>query len=185
MLMHPMDLVLILMVTACGITDIFQGKIYNPVTYAGVIAGLLIAVLGYGAPTLNGAPVTTSEALLGFLVGFVPFFVVYLIGGVGGGDVKLIAAVGTIKGSGFIAFTMIYALALGALFGLVTAAVRGELLPILKRVGYTILHSVTPGVGPTSYLDPAGPRVNFGFAICLGTLLCLLGQVLGRQIIDL
>jgi prepilin peptidase CpaA len=184
MLMHPMDIILILMVTACGITDIFHGKIYNPVTYAGILAGFLIALLGYGAPTLAGNPVTVPDALFGFLVGFLPFFAVYLIGGVGGGDVKLIAAIGTFKGAGFISFTMIYALALGAFFGVVVAAFRGQLLPILKRVGYTLLHTVTPGVGPTSYLDKDGPRVNFGFAICLGTLLCLLGQALGTQIIE-
>lgn len=184
MLMHPMDIVLILMVTVCGITDIFHGKIYNPVTYAGILAGFLVALLGYGAPALSGTPVTFGESLFGFLVGFLPFFAVYMIGGVGGGDVKLIAAIGAFKGGQFIGFTMIYALALGALFGVVTAAFRGQLLPILKRVGYTLLHTVTPGMGPTSYLDADGPRVNFGFAICLGTLLCLVGQALGRQIIE-
>jgi prepilin peptidase CpaA len=185
MTFHAMDFVLILLVTVCGVTDIFQGKIYNPVTYAGVISGFVVAGLGYGPDTLSGQSVMLGDAALGFLVGFVPFFVVFLIGGVGGGDVKLMAAIGTIKGPTFIAFTMLYSLMLGALFGVIAAAWRGELLPILKRLGYTILHTVTPGVGPTSYLDVNGPKVNFGFAIGLGTLITLLGQTLGRQLLDL
>jgi prepilin peptidase CpaA len=180
-----MDWVLIAVVTFCGITDVFWNKIYNPVTFSAIISGFLVAWLGHGPNTLSGQPVEVADALLGFVAGFVPFFILYVIGGMAGGDVKLMGAIGAIKGPLFIAYTMMYSVFLGAVFGVIAAGFRGQLMPIIKRVGYTILHTLTPTVGPTSYLDTKGPKVNFGFAICLGTLLCLLGQIVGRQLIDL
>ncbi|MBI4860889.1 MAG: prepilin peptidase [Candidatus Riflebacteria bacterium] len=179
-----MDIVLVVLVTACGVTDIFFNRIYNQVTYAAIVSAWLVAWLGYGAETLGGLQVDLSTSLLGFLMGFVPFFLVYLIGGIGGGDVKLMGAIGAIKGASFVAYTMLYSLFLGALFGVIVAAWRGQLMPILKRVWYTIVHTLSPGMGPTSYLDPQGPKVNFGLAICFGTLLCLVGQTLKRQLLD-
>lgn len=180
----PMDWLLVAVVLVCGVTDIFWNKIYNPVTLAAIVAAVVVSVIGQGANTLSGPKVDLLECLAGLALGFLPFFALYVVGGLGGGDVKLMTAIGAIKGAGFVAYTMLYALFLGAFIGVVVTWWRGELLPILKRVGYTILHTLTPTVGPVSYLDVKGPKVNFGFAICLGTLLCLAGQLLGRQLLD-
>ena len=184
MMMHPMDWILVAMVTVCGITDIFFNKIYNPVTFSGAIAGFIVALMGHGANTLGGLPVDWAESLTGFLVAFLPFFALFMINAMGGGDLKLMCAIGVIKGVSFVAYTMLYALGFGAVIGIIVTGVRGELLPVLRRVGYTILHTLTPTVGPISHVTTRGPKVNFGLATCLAALLCLIGQLLGRQILD-
>lgn len=180
----PMDIILVALVIVCAITDLWRGRIYNVVTFSALAAGVTAAVSGHGPRTLSGPPVDLLESVLGLVVGFLPFFALYLVTGRGGGDVKLISAIGAIKGAGFVAYTMLYALFLGAFFGVVLTAWRGQLLPILKRVGYTILHSITPGVGPVSHLDPNGPTMTFGVAFALATLLTLAGQLCGRQLLD-
>jgi len=182
--MQPMDGALIVIVSICAFTDVLFSRIYNWATYGTIVLAFVAAAAGHGAHTLCATPVTLFDSLTGFLVGFAPFLLLYTVGGVGGGDVKLLAAIGAAKGPTFVAYTMLYSLFAGALAGLVVAGVRGELRPILRRVGYTILHSVTPGMGPTSHLDPKGPRISFGPAVLVGTLLCLLGQSVGRQLMD-
>lgn len=180
-----MDGVLVGLVVVCAITDLWRTKIYDAITYPAILAGLVAAGLGHGPKSLWGAPVDLLSSFLGLLLAFVPFFALYLVTGKGGGDVKLITAVGAIKGPGFVAYAMLYALFIGAAIGLVLSAWRGQLIPILKRVGYTILHSALPGVGPVSHLDPDGPTMTFGIALALGTLTTLGGQLYwGRQLLD-
>lgn len=182
--MLPMDAALVVLVVVCAVTDLWRGKIYNVVTFPAFFLAVGAAALGHGPRTLSGTPVDLVESLLGFLVAFVPFFLLYLVTGKGAGDVKLIAAIGAIKGPGFAAYTMLHALFIGAFIGVLLTAWRGQLMPILKRVGYTILHSITPGMGPVSHLDPNGPTMTFGTAFALGTLLTLFGQFYGRQLLE-
>jgi prepilin peptidase CpaA len=182
--MHAMDWVLVAMVVVCGFTDVVHNRIYNPVTYAGILSAIAVNGMGLGATAIGGQTMTLGDTLAGFLAGFLPLLALYAVGGVGGGDVKLMAAIGAMKGKMFVAYCMLYSLFLGALFGVVVVAVRGELGPILRRIWYTVWHTVVPGMGPTSYLDVRGPKINFGLAICFGTLITLLGQVVGRQLLD-
>lgn len=180
-----MDGVLVALVVLCTVTDLWRGKIYNVVTYPAIAGGVAAAAFGHGPLTLTGAPVQVADSLLGLALAFIPFFALYVVTGKGGGDVKLITSIGAIKGPGFVAYAMLYALFAGAVIGVILSAWRGELIPILKRVGYTILHSVLPGVGPVSHLDPNGPTMTFGIALALGTLLTLGGQFLWhRQLLD-
>jgi prepilin peptidase CpaA len=183
--MHPMDVVLIALVLTCGITDIFFDRIYNPVTIAGIASGWIVAAIGRGPPTLSGETITGSESVTGFLMGFLPMLFLFLLGGVGGGDVKLMGAIGAIKGAPFVAYTMLYSLFLGALFGVVSAAATGTLGAIMKRVGATGLHMLGAGSDGVTPPVASGPRVKFGLATCFGTLVCMMGQLLSRQLLDL
>lgn len=71
-------------VTICGYTDIKKGLIYNKITIPMLLMGLAYSV--YISSIQN--------ALLGLIIGFGVLFLCFLIGGVGGGDVKLSAALG-------------------------------------------------------------------------------------------
>jgi len=182
------DIFIIILVTICGVTDLIQNKIYNVVTYPGVLAAFALSWYAGSHPDL--APFGISMGMLGpsgvargFLAIFVPMLILYVLGGIDAGDVKLMACVGAWKGAFFALTTLVYSLLLGSLFGLVVAGYRGELRGILERVFYTLLHSASPGMGPTSHLDPDGPRVNLGLAICVSTWITILSEEWVRTLI--
>src|SRR3954447_22625979 len=92
--MSPRDITLILLVTATALFDLRSGKIPNALTYPACIFGL-------GLSIAEGGGLGLTNSLAGLAVGFLPFFVLYLSGGLGGGDVKLMAAVGALMGFPF------------------------------------------------------------------------------------
>ncbi|WP_161604589.1 A24 family peptidase [Roseiconus nitratireducens] len=67
------------------VTDIRQYKIYNALTLPVLLGGIVYHLVGGGL----------ASSLLGALVGFFILFIPYLIGAMGGGDVKLMAAIGS------------------------------------------------------------------------------------------
>lgn len=73
--------------TAAAVWDLRERRIPNKLTIPAFVAGLVYQAVfnGFGRPGL-------ADAGLGFLLGFGTLFVLWLIGGGGGGDVKLMGA---------------------------------------------------------------------------------------------
>src|SRR5213592_4142048 len=82
----PVVVVLVACITLAFI-DVCKYKIYNVFTYPLLLAGLVYHEAMGGLPDL-------SNSLLGTLLGFSLLLPFYALGGMGGGDVKLMAAVG-------------------------------------------------------------------------------------------
>ena len=80
--------VLLTLLTGAVATDLAKRKIYNCWVLPGLLAGFLTAFL-------SGGTARTREALLSMFFAFAVLFPVYLIGGIGAGDVKLFAACAT------------------------------------------------------------------------------------------
>ncbi len=162
----PNDLLLIALVSACAITDVRRGKIFNAVTYPAIVIGLAMAIGGWGS--------SVQSATLGFLVGGVSLYVFFAFGWMGGGDVKLMAAVGAIRGYPFILNAMFYSIFLagtGAALILIwrgqTSAVFGDLVAVIRRVfGLSAM--------PLDSIPPRGGSFPFGAAIAVGTVTALL-----------
>lgn len=72
-------------------TDLAHHKVYNWVTIPGIIAGLLLNFAFQGFQGLG-------NSLLGLIIGGGLFLIFFLMGGMGGGDVKLMGAVGALGG---------------------------------------------------------------------------------------
>jgi prepilin peptidase CpaA len=169
--------VLCAVLAVCAVTDVWKGKIYNAVTYPAVAAGLIghaviDGMVGYGeALGLDGA-------LAGLLVGFGPMFVAWRAGGIGGGDAKLMAAVGALTGWRF---------ALSALFcGLLVSALMAVGVMIRRRIALRTLGRIWRflylALTPTRPSDPAvagSPKVPFGLALCIGSGAALVDRFLG------
>ena len=64
----------------------------------------------------------------------------------GAGDVKLMAAVGAIKGLHFVIFSSLYIFGFGCLAGLVVLAWKGRLIPGVKWVALTVASVLVPGI---------------------------------------
>jgi prepilin peptidase CpaA len=71
-------------VLVAAVTDIWKFKVYNALTLPLLAAGLVY----------NGLNYEIADSLLGILFGFAALVPLYLVGGMGAGDVKLMAAVG-------------------------------------------------------------------------------------------
>jgi prepilin peptidase CpaA len=82
----PTSIVLLASVVA-AVMDVLKFKVYNFLTVPLFVAGLAYHFLAGGILELQ-------ESLMGSLFGFAVLIVVYAMGGMGSGDVKLMAAVG-------------------------------------------------------------------------------------------
>lgn len=77
---------MVAMAAGSAVTDLMYNKIYNGVTAAGLLTGLAMQAAGGGAEGV-------LHALLRVGIAFALLFPVYMIRGIGGGDVKLVCAI--------------------------------------------------------------------------------------------
>jgi len=153
-------------ITVCALTDILHGKIYNRVTYPAIGIGLLLGLLtGF---------MMLKASLIGLLVGFILYFLVFMMGGFGGGDVKLMTAVGALMGYPFVLYASFYSALVGGVISLGVIIWKGRFLKTLRNI-FSVLFSyplslLFPGVEPVSLNPENSTRIPYGFAICLGTL---------------
>src|SRR5262245_20276027 len=105
-------MVVLLATLVAAATDLRQFKIYNKLTVPLLLSGLICHGLVGGAGQL-------SNSLLGMFVGcgiLIPF---YLMGGVGGGDVKLMAGVGAWLGGPLTFYVFVVAAVAGGVYALI------------------------------------------------------------------
>ena len=159
--------VLLAVAVTCAVTDLWKGKIYNAVTYPAMVAGVLLALVQFGVPGI-------FHALGGFAVGFFPAFVLFALGGMGGGDVKLLGAIGAIAGAVAATETLILAFVFGGIFALGKLAWHGRLFATLGRTLRRLVGYVVPGLGRTpGATDEQRLEVRFGVAICVALVATL------------
>jgi len=154
---------------AGSIEDIRIRKIPNRLAYFGFIAAILIRLFVLGWPGLR-------DGLLGTLVGGGLFFFLFLIGGMGGGDVKLMAAASAFTGMTEIVNLLIATAVGGGAMAVVLMLYKQRTLATLRNTFVLIRHHLTAGLRPHPELniDQAQTmRVPFAPAIAIGTLYCL------------
>ncbi len=100
--------------------DLWKRRIPNALTYSVLVAAL---ALGF----LYAAGSGLAAGLGGIAAGFAPCFVLFQLGGLGGGDVKLSAALGGRVGAWQILDVLLLATLLGALLALGVLAWRRTL----------------------------------------------------------
>lgn len=172
------DFIVIIAAGLAAAIDIKSRKIPNWLTLtvaaAGLIGGFLFFVLG---GDLQGGWQWLLFSGKGWLVGIGIFLIPFMLGGMGGGDVKLLGAIGALKGAGFVIETALF----GALWGGVLAllAILFKKQPgILKRFGVGLkLFAITGGQAGKEIMLP-DKNVNekeklyvpYGVAIFFGLL---------------
>ncbi|HNY13549.1 MAG TPA: A24 family peptidase [Candidatus Wallbacteria bacterium] len=85
-------------------TDLKSGKIYNWVTLPAMAGGLLLNFMISGQATAYAG---LLNSVYGILVALIIFVLPYLIGALGGGDVKLLMAIGALKGYVFLFYSVL------------------------------------------------------------------------------
>ena len=153
-----------------AVTDLRHQIVPNRLTVPAIALGLLLH--GAEGLTRGGWAGLGDELIVAFaatLVGLVPMALLFLAGGLGGGDVKLVGAVGAISGS--------WQCVLGTVFyGFLLAAVMAVVLMvrhrIVKRTLQRLLGAALSAYGRSKvHLPRDSPKVPFALAVCLGGLL--------------
>ena len=122
----PIHGILIVLIVSALITDFKRNCIYNWRTYPAILSALALNFLASG---WNGL----LWSLSGLAVGFALLIVFYLAGGFGAGDVKLLAAIGALKGVEFVMWTMAYAALVGWIMALSVMIWKGVFWSTLQK----------------------------------------------------
>ena len=157
--------VLLVMLIVCVYTDLAKGKLYNSVTLTGLVLGLAFGLMLGGAAAHKGE---LLRSVLAAALGGVTLFVVYLLGGFGAGDVKLMAAVGALSADWrMMVFALLYSAVIGAAMAVGVLIWKGRLLEGLRRSA-RLLFTFRRGARKIEAREDL--FLPYGFAICAGTL---------------
>ena len=169
--------VLGVVLVAASVTDIRTGKIYNVVTYPAIAIGLIGHTLAMRMEFADQAPMGLAGAAAGLAVGFGPLLAAWMAGGIGGGDAKLMGAVGALAGWRFALATLFYGFAVAAVMAVVVILKRRIARDTLVRIFRFLYLTLTPA----KPADPAvedSPKIAFGLALCIGAAAVLVDVVL-------
>jgi prepilin peptidase CpaA len=109
-----------------AVQDVRTRRIRNWLTLSLAGAGLLISFVPHGG-------ISPPQALLGLLVGFAVPFVLFALGALGGGDVKLLAAIGAWVGPADVLKIFIVAAIVGLVIVLIQCAAQGKLFALFRN----------------------------------------------------
>jgi prepilin peptidase CpaA len=110
-------------------------------------------------------------------------FLIYLWGGFGGGDVKLMAADGALKGYPFVVYAAFYSAIVGGIYSLAVIIWKGRFLQTMSNIGRQFLAFFSWRSAHAQPLNPSeSTAIPFGFCICMGTLWAALEKVLHRSL---
>ena len=148
------------------VLDLRTRRIPNSVTLGGAALGLIYGAIAHGT---NGL----LQAVLGFLAGLVIFLPFFALGGLGGGDVKLLACLGAWLGPSMAMWSALYAALAGGVMAILVALSAGYLSTALVNVMRLFSHFREKGVRPHPDLTltrNTGPRLPYALPITAGTV---------------
>ena len=160
------NLVIIAFVVTAAVSDLWRRKIPKVLTVTGFFAGLIFHALHGDLQTALGA------ALLGFIIGVAMFS----LGAIGGGDVKLITALGAMLGFGPWARAMELAIFVAAGMAVIQVIRHRAVRQTVKNMGSILARLFASGWGahPTIHVGNSGLiRSPFGLAAAMGTIVAI------------
>jgi prepilin peptidase CpaA len=159
-----------------AVYDVTSRRIPNFLTFPALALGVVLHGL------LGGWRESATAALSALLCGFI-FLIFYLAGGMGAGDVKLIAAVGCLAGFSRIAPLLVFTGLAGGVMAIAMALARRQLLTTLHNMRALAMHHRTMGLTPHPEFNVGNEqalRLPYGLAIAAGCALDLCLQVFER-----
>ena len=167
-LLLGLDALLVAIIAA--VIDVRQHRIPNWLTYPAVVMGILLRWAFLGWRGLGTA--LAGCALAGGIV-----FLFYLMRAMGAGDVKLLAAIGSLVGPSDVLVVLAATAISGGVLALLYVMVRRRVGSTLRNVGSVLTFHAGNGLRahPELNLDnPSALRMPYGLAIATGTLYAFL-----------
>jgi prepilin peptidase CpaA len=153
---------------AC-ITDVRSGRIPNVLTIGAASGAFLTQMFSAG---FDGA----TSAATGWFVGALLFMPFFAVGGMGGGDVKLLAALGAWLGPHETFWLAVYSGIAGGVCGVAVALAKGYLSTAIRNVGAMVFYWQTVGIRPVPGLTLEtcnSPRLAYAIPIFIGVVITL------------
>lgn len=160
--------VLITGAVAC-VTDFRSRRIPNVLTFGASVAAVLFAAVTGG---LHAA----GWSLAGWAIGCAVFMPWFLLGGMGAGDVKLLAALGAWAGPSAAVWMALYGALAGGVFAIVASLARGYFREMFRNLWNLLMFWRILGVQPHPELTlrtGKGPRLPYAFPITIGAVAVL------------
>lgn len=159
------NLIFLLLFISAAITDLWRRKIYNFTTYPAIACGVVLWTM---AESWQGL----WFSLAGLATGLGILFLFYFVGGVGAGDVKLLGAIGALKGANFVIWVMFYTGLIGGVMAFAIIIWKGMLFKTLSNIFFLLRHPSKAGE-----LEKGDPLyLPYGLAISLGCVCAVVAQ---------
>lgn len=151
------------LVVLAGVSDIRTRRIPNALT----VTGLGIALALRGATGVE----PLAMGLAGAVIAFVPAVPLVVLGGLGGGDAKLLAAVGAFVGPAGLPTTLLVTALMGGAMGAITVVRRGAFGSTVTRCRAILASPFGMSGEPLPRLGaPGAIAIPYGVAIGAGAL---------------
>jgi prepilin peptidase CpaA len=158
------SIVLLSVSAICVVTDLKRRKIYNNIIFPSLIFAFVYH-------SVTGGWQGAAQSLLGFIVGLAILLIPYLMGGMGAGDVKMLALVGALKGAGFVLAASVYMALFGAVIALGVLLFHDGFRNRLRYIGF-VLTCLQLRMLPNLRGHWTGGTYPYGVAIAGGTAVC-------------
>lgn len=153
-------------------TDLRSRRIPNWLVLPFLIGGIAVSTIWHQWTGLG-------HSVAGIAVGASIFGILYALGGMGMGDLKLFAAVGAWIWTGQLLFALVLTAIAGGLMALCWAAVGGFLGELFQGSGDLIFGLRKRGLRPHPELvlrNPAARSIPYAPAIAIGTIISFFGR---------
>lgn len=162
--------VAVLLTAGCACAcDLQTRRIPNVLTFGAAAAAIVFQFANSGTSGL-------ALGLSGWFIGIALLLVPFALGGIGGGDVKLLGSLGAWLGPSDILRLMLYTGVAGAAIALVVALAYGYLPQACRNIWLLMVHWRVVGFRamPGLTLDGShGPRLAYAVPILIGTIVTL------------
>jgi prepilin peptidase CpaA len=155
-------------IIACA-TDLRSRRIPNVLTFGAALAGLVYHAITGGVDAFG-------QSLLGWFVGALIFIVPFTLRGLGGGDVKLLAALGAWLGPTEAFWLALYTGAAGGVLAIVVSLATGYFATAVRNVGLLLCHFRVAGLAamPEITLESStAPKLAYAVPIFVGLVATL------------
>jgi prepilin peptidase CpaA len=161
---------LVTLLAITSITDLLYCKIPNRVVFPAMVCGIIYFSIVSG---LSGL----MWSMGGIILGICLLLPLYLMGGMGAGDVKLMGAVGSILGPQGVLIAFLYSAIVGGIYALFLLARSKVFSETAGR--YWLMAKGFLWTRQFTYIPPKGtlPSLCYGVAISLGTMLSVLRAI--------
>jgi prepilin peptidase CpaA len=163
------DSVVLGVVSIASVVDLHSRRIPNTLTFGAATGALVVSAAAGGFPGL-------SFSFAGWAIGLALWLPIYALGGMGAGDIKLMAAVGAWLGPADAVRAALFAAIAGALMALAIATSRGLLRQTVANVRFLLAHWAVAGFAPHARLTlayPDSPRLAYAVPIFAGTAVAI------------
>ena len=151
---------------AACIWDVRTRRIPNALTFGAAMAALIFSLV-------QGGPAGLGWSAVGWLTAAVLFFPIFVLRGMGAGDVKLLAALGAWIGGLNALYLAFYTALAGGAMAIVVIAWRGYVRETFWNLWLMLNVWRTAGFGPVAGLTletSRGPRLAYALPIAAGAV---------------